>query len=243
MPLEERHTAANIMTWMEEHGWNILPAKIKAVVHDNRANMVAAMRMLEEKHGWTSVRCTWHTLQLIVNAALKEHSISRAVVDMTTQLHHVFHSWSKDCNGPYSKPALRPAQERPFSFSAGLGITERWGSLNTISTERDNPLVLAAALDPRFWKLKFVAAEDGTRVKGTVLAIKKAKETGIHGYDSVQQQKKVSVPGDKSPLDNLLQSDPESLNEEEEETQADQKIKMVRNEVQMYFAEPAISKK
>lgn len=78
MPLEERHTAANIMTWMEEliEKFNILPTKIKAVVHDNGSNMVAAMRMLEEKHGRASVRCTGHTLQLIVNSALKDPSIA-----------------------------------------------------------------------------------------------------------------------------------------------------------------------
>ena len=72
MPLEERHTAANIMTWMEEliEKFNILLAKIKAVVHDNGSNMVAAMRMLEEKHGWVSVRCTGQTLQLIVRMQL-----------------------------------------------------------------------------------------------------------------------------------------------------------------------------
>ncbi|XP_061071966.1 nuclear GTPase SLIP-GC-like, partial [Conger conger] len=49
--------------------------KIKVVVHDNGSNIVAARRMLEEKH----VRCTGHTIQLIVNNAHKEPSINRAV--------------------------------------------------------------------------------------------------------------------------------------------------------------------
>ncbi|XP_059184868.1 zinc finger BED domain-containing protein 4-like [Centropristis striata] len=81
MPLEERHTGANIMTWMEEvlAKFDILPTKIKAVVHDSGSNMVAAMRLLEEKHGWASIRCAGHTLQLIVNTALKETTISRAL--------------------------------------------------------------------------------------------------------------------------------------------------------------------
>lgn len=81
MPLEERHSGVNIMTWLEEviAKYDILPTKIKAVVHDNGSNIVAAMQMLEEKHGWASVRCSGHTLQLIVNNALKEPSISRAV--------------------------------------------------------------------------------------------------------------------------------------------------------------------
>lgn len=52
-----------------------------------------------------------------------------------------------------------------------------------MSAERDNPLVLAAAIDPRFRKMTFISPEDGTRVQSTVevLAIKEAKaETGIH---------------------------------------------------------------
>lgn len=351
MPLEERHSGANIMTWLEEvvAKFDILPTKIKAVVHDNGSNMVAAMRMLEEKHGWASVRCTGHTLQLIVNNALKEPSISRAVgaarnlvehfrrselantklkvkqQQMSTPEHKLIQDVSTRWNSTYymverlleqrwpvtatlSDPEVTPrgkhyfdlkpdqwvlleeltqglqpfecatlylsGQEyatasclpqlvkglqrsvqqtlhfetspgKAFLASAGKGITERWGSLKTISAERHNPIVLSAAIDPRFRKLKFMAAEDGTRVQGTVevLAIKEAKETGIHGCE--QQQKKVSDPGrrEKSALDNLLQSDTDSLSEEEEESQEDQKIQMVRNEVQMYFAEPAIPKK
>jgi len=97
MPLEERHTAANIMTWMEEliEKFNILLAKIKAVVHDNGSNMVAAMRMLEEKHGWVSVRCTGHTLHLIVNSVLKEPSISRALGAARSLVEHFRRSDNK----------------------------------------------------------------------------------------------------------------------------------------------------
>lgn len=50
MPLEERHTGANIMTWMEDvlTKFDILPTKIKAVGHDSGSNKVAAMQLLEE---------------------------------------------------------------------------------------------------------------------------------------------------------------------------------------------------
>ena len=40
LPLEERHTAANIMIWMEE---------VIEKSDDNGSNMVAAARLLEEK--------------------------------------------------------------------------------------------------------------------------------------------------------------------------------------------------
>lgn len=47
-------------------------SKIKAVVHYNRSNM-AAKQTLE--HGWASIHC----IGLIVNSALNESSISKAV--------------------------------------------------------------------------------------------------------------------------------------------------------------------
>ncbi|CAM4730718.1 unnamed protein product [Leuciscus chuanchicus] len=57
MPLEERYTAANIAEWLEDviAKFNIPPEKIKAVIHDNGANV--AVKILAEKHGWASVRC------------------------------------------------------------------------------------------------------------------------------------------------------------------------------------------
>lgn len=39
---------------------------------------------------------------------------------------------------------------KAFRAIAGKGISERWENLNTVSAERDNPRVLAAAIDPRF---------------------------------------------------------------------------------------------
>ncbi|KAF3846149.1 hypothetical protein F7725_003227, partial [Dissostichus mawsoni] len=246
MPLEERHSGVNIMTWLEEviAKYDILPTKIKAVVHDNGSNIVAAMRMLEEKHGWASVRCSGHTLQLIVNNALKEPSISRAVgaarhlpdqwvlLEELTQGLQPFQCATvylsgqeyatASCLPQLVKGLQRSTQQTHFETGAGKaflasaekGINERWGCLNTISAEKENPIVLSASLDPRFRKLKFMGAEDGTRVQGTieVLAIKEVRGSEIQGCERVQQQR-VSVPGrgDKSALDNLLQSDTDSL--------------------------------
>lgn len=63
MPLEERDTAANIADWLEETTakFEIPLEKVKAVVHDNGANVVEAARILRERHGWASVRCAEHT--------------------------------------------------------------------------------------------------------------------------------------------------------------------------------------
>ena len=56
--LEERHLASNIAEWLEEVvvRFEIPPSKTIAIVHNNGVNIVAAAKVLEEKHGWSSVR-------------------------------------------------------------------------------------------------------------------------------------------------------------------------------------------
>lgn len=352
MHLEERHTAENIATWLEEviDKFNISPTKIKAVVHDNGANMVAAMRLLEPKHGWASVRCAGHTLQLVINHALKDTNISRAIgasrsivdyfrrselahtklvakqklmhspehnmiQDVSTRWNSTFYmierlleqrwpvtatlsdpeitakgkkyldlkaeQWvlleelveglrpfecatvylsgqeyaTASCLPQVIKGLQRSMQQRSFETGSGKAflsnakheVAERWGNLISVASAADvdsvkNPILIASALDPRFLKLKFLTPEDGTRVQGAVevLAIKQAKESAGFG-DSTKQY--ISAPPEKSVLDVLL-SDTDSPNsEEDEETQDDQMIQMVRNEVQRYFAGPPLGKK
>lgn len=48
-------------------------------MHDNASNIVAALRILEEKFGVVSYRCAGHTLQLVVNHAMKDPRIDRAL--------------------------------------------------------------------------------------------------------------------------------------------------------------------
>lgn len=76
MPLEERHTAANIADWQEETTakFQIPFQKVKAVVHDNGADVAAAAaRILSERRGWASVRCAGHTLNVVVQSTLKNN--------------------------------------------------------------------------------------------------------------------------------------------------------------------------
>lgn len=81
MPLEERHTGPNIAAWVEQavERFEIPTSKIVAVVHDNGSNVVLAANILQEKNGWVSVRCAGHTLQLVINHALKNPQISKAL--------------------------------------------------------------------------------------------------------------------------------------------------------------------
>lgn len=57
MLLEQRHIAANITEWIEVIAkFYIPPQKLKAIAHNNGANVVAAVKILHEKYGWASVK-------------------------------------------------------------------------------------------------------------------------------------------------------------------------------------------
>ncbi|XP_057705119.1 E3 SUMO-protein ligase ZBED1-like [Corythoichthys intestinalis] len=91
MPLEERHTASNIAEWIEEviAKFDIPAKKIKAVVHDNAANVIAAAKILEDRNGWASVRCAGHTLNLVVQSSLKFHQgISKCIAAARSLVEH-----------------------------------------------------------------------------------------------------------------------------------------------------------
>ena len=84
MPLEERHTAENIASWVERVADQFdfsLRDNALAIVHDNAANVVAALRILKEKHWVASHRCAGHTIQLVVNDALKKNPMIDRTLD------------------------------------------------------------------------------------------------------------------------------------------------------------------
>jgi len=78
MPIEDRHTGDNIVKWLLDvvAQYDMSPSKVSAIVHDNGSNMVAAAKKLEALHGWSSVRCVAHTIQLVVHAVLQSATIS-----------------------------------------------------------------------------------------------------------------------------------------------------------------------
>lgn len=77
MPIEDRHTGDNIMKWLLDviAQYDLSPSKVSAIIHDNGSNMVAAAKKLEALHGWSSVRCVAHTIQLVVNVVLQSAGI------------------------------------------------------------------------------------------------------------------------------------------------------------------------
>lgn len=72
---------------------------------------------------------------------------------------------------------LETAPVKAFQASAAEQITERWQGLYAFLPDAPNPVLLAAALDPRFRKLKFLPAEEvfkvQTSIQSMALAAKK----------------------------------------------------------------------
>ena len=90
----ERHTAAEIAHKLVDITDDYkITSKVLHVVHDQGANMVAAIEILEVDKGWTSLRCTAHCLQLCINAGLSADSkIERMVAAAKKLMGHFKHS-------------------------------------------------------------------------------------------------------------------------------------------------------
>ncbi|XP_051580157.1 E3 SUMO-protein ligase ZBED1-like [Myxocyprinus asiaticus] len=151
MPLEVRQTGANIATWLEEvvAKCNIPVNNIKAVVHDNGSNVVAAMKMLADKHNWVSVRCTGHTLQLIVNNSLKETSICKALGAARTLVEHfkkseLAHTKLKEKQQQMNTPEHKLIQDVSTRWNSTYFMVERlleqrWLIIATLSDPEVTP--------------------------------------------------------------------------------------------------------
>ncbi|KAK0134110.1 Zinc finger BED domain-containing protein 1 [Merluccius polli] len=341
MPLEERHTAANIADWLEETTakFQIPFEKVKAVVHDNGANVVAAARILRERHGWASVRCAGHTLNLVVQSTLKnnktiascvgsarclvehfkkselactklkekqqhqkattdvdtgcqypvEQHISHAIKTPGTAMapvnprgkHHYLDLKPEQWNiseeltqvlGPFEGATeflsgeqyvtlsalpqlvqnlkkstltaeLETAPVKAFQASAAEQITERWQELYEFLPDTPNPFLLAAALDPRFRKLKFLPTEEVLKVQTSVqsmaLAAKKdSKQTHVRVEEATATTSATHTTGGSHRRSILGSS-----SEDEDEAEDEQMSRTVQKEVLDYFGEQPISKK
>lgn len=77
----ERHTAENLLNFLKLlcNEWNITN-KVKLVLSDNAANIVAALRLSD----WSSMGCNAHKLNLIVQNALKLTHVAQLRNKVTT---------------------------------------------------------------------------------------------------------------------------------------------------------------
>ena len=82
--MEVSHTAANIAERLCEvlEEFEIPAEKRVAVIHDDAANMVLCAKLLYDNPSWGNIQgvcCAVHTLQLCINAALKQDPICRPI--------------------------------------------------------------------------------------------------------------------------------------------------------------------
>ncbi len=77
----ERHTGQNISDIIQSivKSFDIDVANVKGVVHDTCANAELAGKLMFDLHGWPSIQCAAHKLQLAVNEGLQINTIARAV--------------------------------------------------------------------------------------------------------------------------------------------------------------------
>ncbi|XP_076876762.1 E3 SUMO-protein ligase ZBED1-like [Brachyhypopomus gauderio] len=297
MPLDERHTATNIADWLEDAAtkFHISFEKVKAVVHDNGANVVAAAKILKERHGWASVRCAGHTLNVVVQNTLKNNKTilscvasARCLVehfkkselactklkekqqqmgvqqhmlvqDVSTRWNSTLHMLSRlleqrwPVTAALSGPAVNPrgknqhldlkpeqwimteeltqilepfkgatvflsgeqyvtlsalpllvqtlkkstlsstvesAPVRAFQGLAAEQITERWEYLFEFKPDNPNTALLAAALDPRFRKPKFLPSEESLK-KTTVQLLQRSNQEDEDEKQNQEVQKEV----------------------------------------------------
>ncbi|GAA6106532.1 zinc finger BED domain-containing protein 1 [Tachysurus ichikawai] len=119
MSLEDRHTAENIANWVEKAAekFEISMANVIVVVHDNAANVVAALRILEEK---------------------------------------VWDLFSQGLQKSIQSTVFKTAAVKAFQDVAAQEMTSIWEWETKFKDDGENICLIAAALDPRFRKLKFL---------------------------------------------------------------------------------------
>uniref|UniRef100_A0A3P9NJF9 HAT C-terminal dimerisation domain-containing protein n=1 Tax=Poecilia reticulata TaxID=8081 RepID=A0A3P9NJF9_POERE len=298
MPLEERHTAANIAEWLEEviAKFDVPPEKVKAVIHDNDANIfaniVAAVKILAEKHKWASVRSARCLVEHFKKSELactklkdKQQQMGTAshmlIQDVSTRWNSTFHMLCRlleqrwPITAALSDPALTPQGKHYLDLKP-----EQWNIIEEISKalqpfeeatvflsgqdyvtlsalpqlvqslkksirtqvfetapaqtyqaevmpQSSNTVVLTAALDPRFKKLKFLPPDEAFKIQSMVqtmvLDVKKKmrqKNSGENEVSTDAQDKPVEHQQNTNTFfSNLLGSSESSTSDEEDEEQ------------------------
>jgi len=91
----ERHTALNIAEKLEVvfSNWEI-KGKVMTVITNNAKNVVNAVQLLSSTTNYniSDVTCAAHTLQLVINKALKDDSISKIIKQCSSLVCHFKHS-------------------------------------------------------------------------------------------------------------------------------------------------------
>lgn len=81
MPVSDRHTGVNIVSWIEDKlaEFSIDPVRVVGFVHDSASNMKLSGQLLHEKYGWASESCAGHDIQLCLKDGLQIDVVDRAI--------------------------------------------------------------------------------------------------------------------------------------------------------------------
>lgn len=104
--------------------FNFDPSRIVAVVHDNASNIVSAMNLLKQSHGWESIRCSAHTLQLVVHSAIGADARIQSVLASARKLVEHFRR-SSTANSALTKQQEQ-MQLKPLDLVQD--VATRWSS-------------------------------------------------------------------------------------------------------------------
>ncbi|XP_074535564.1 E3 SUMO-protein ligase ZBED1-like [Halichoeres trimaculatus] len=347
MPLEERHTGPNIASWIEEAlaRFEIPANKIVGIVHDNGSNIVLAANILNKKYGWMSVRCAGHTLQLVVNHALKQTQITKTLgaarclvahfrkselassklktkqQQMGTPEHKLIQDVSTRWNSTFymvtrlleqrwpltavlSDPTVTQSQKQyldlkpdqwalldelaralqafecatvflsgesyvtvsalpplvrgllkstqvsydsapvqAFQAVASEETNARWAKEITVTGDNPSRQIIAAALDPRFKKLKFLTPEERFSVQSKVQALALQSMHDSQKKLQANENDKAIAPakGTVTAIDSLLGFD-SSTDSDSETKEQESNNQAITNEVLMYFGEQPLPK-
>ncbi|XP_070401545.1 E3 SUMO-protein ligase ZBED1-like [Nothobranchius furzeri] len=133
-----------------------------------------------------------------------------------------------------------------FQTHAKEQVTTRWKDLGEFKPESPNITLLAASLDPRFRKLKFLPADQAFGVKNALqtmaLAVKQQlRPTGCGNEASSTAEGAPSTAHKDKMTTSFLDSDSTSSDEEQDEEQLSNEA--IQNEVLAYFGEQSLPKK
>lgn len=124
--------------------------------------------------------------------------------------------------------AFETAPVKAFQASVAEQITERWQGLYVFLPEAPNTVLLAAALDPTFRKLKFLPAEEVFKVQSSIssmaLAVKKeSRQTHVRGTEAAATTTTAAHTTGGSLQNSTLGSSSEDEDEDEQLNQAVQR--------------------
>ncbi|KAK7912576.1 hypothetical protein WMY93_012787 [Mugilogobius chulae] len=115
---------------------------------------------------------------------------------------------------------------KSFQATAAHEITSRWQADITFGDDRPNVCIFAAALDPRFRKLKFLTPDENLKVqvKLQAMVLEEKRKENIQQNMEMEAERPVADRRPVSLLDTLLGSDSDELSNSEEDSDSNDAV-------------------